>query len=130
MQITVNPKHLKFAVENLVGYTLGDYSEEAVKLAKIDEKAAVKEILADTKFLAALAKDLAEVLDEDLIVDSAYNCRTKVIDQLEKQLDKAEAEVTKEFEAKKKAERAREEQDRVKDTIKALEAMGYTVSKK
>lgn len=130
MQITVNPKHLKFAVENLVGYTLGDYSEEAVKLAKIDEKAAVKEILADTKFLAALAKDLTELLDEDMVVESAYHCRTKVIDQLEKQLNKAEAEVTKEFEAKKKAERARDAAAEIKEKIRELEAMGYKVTKK
>jgi len=130
MQITVNPKHLKIAVEDLVGYTVGDYSEEAVKLAKIDEKAAVKEILADTKFLAALTKDLTELLDEDMVVESAYHCRTKVIDQLEKQLNKAEAEVTKEFEAKKKAERARDAAEHIKEQIKELEALGYKVSKK
>ena len=130
MQITVNPKHLKIAVENLVDSTIMDYSEEAAKLAKIDAKALVKEILADTKFLAALAKDLTEVLDEDMVVESAYNCRTKVIDQLEKQLFKAEAEVEKKNEAKKKAERAREEADRLLEIVKQLESLGYKVSKK
>lgn len=130
MQITVNPKHIKIAVENLVDSTIMDYSEEAVKLAKINEKALVKEILADTKFLAALAKDLTEVLDEDMIVESAYHCRTKVIDQLEKQLLKAEDEVEKKDKARREAERAREEKDRVLNIVKQLESLGYKVSKK
>lgn len=129
MQITVNPKFIKKAAENFVGYVLGDYTDEAVKIAKIKEKEVVQALLEDAKFLKALEKDLAEVLDEDLIVDSAFNCHSTVITALEKSLSKAQLEADRIEHNRRQREAAELEKSRIEDRIKELEKLGYTVTK-
>ena len=136
MQITVNikDKDITTALENKVLWDITDeYSEEAHKAAGVTEASAVKLLREDTKFMAALEKQLARTLSavvDDVLLDCASDANSPALKKLATQLRKAEDAVEKKDAAERKLREERLEQERIVNTISLLQKQGYVITKK
>ena len=130
MELKVPEKMIKVDVENYVDCVLHDYSDEAIKRAKPKVKNIVKAVMEDPEFILALQKSLQAEIYEELVVDAAYSCPSKILDDLARQLDQAEREISAESLVRQRQEDLELEQRELQEAIRSLEKKGYTVTKK
>lgn len=124
MQITISDKKIAEAVGIVVDQSIYEYFDApTIKAAGLKRSELVKAVIADKKFETALAKMIAAcVTDMDLLVDQIYDINSKVIADADAKCE----EVYEEVHAK---ERERQQAEAIQTSIKALETLGYTVTK-
>lgn len=138
MEITIKIKDsdikevLTYILENEI---YEQYSDEALKIAKVPTKAAmVKEIMADPNLAKVVNKIISRIdIMSHLYDDLGYHYDIPRLLELATAADKAQEAINKVAEAKRLAaiEMAKEasEEAMIKRTIKALEKAGYKITK-
>jgi len=138
--IEVSNRVVEAALANMLDDTVFDsYEARTLKAAKIPSaKKIIKEIMADQRFLEQLAKDVAAGLDEeaeDLVYEYVDNHAivTSVVDGLIERCDQvamAEEEAEEEkHNAQLKENMAKRDADDVARMVKALNKLGYKITK-
>jgi hypothetical protein len=124
-------------VEMLENNIFDSFEARTLKTAKIPTgKKIIKEVMADEVFLAKLAKDLAKDLDDqvnELVYDRVANMTISLVDLL---IDRCEQVVMVEDEAEEaeqkaefEANMAKRDADDVARMVKALNKLGYMITK-
>jgi energy-converting hydrogenase A subunit M len=135
--ITVKPKLLKEAVQNVADYTLGNYEDDVLKAAKAPSLAQLtKQLMADERFMADVNKRLTRAINnmvEDYIFDEAYDADCPTTAALEATLDAAQEHIQQQRETDRQQRLADVQEamdaamiDRV---VKALKKAGYKIEK-
>ncbi len=134
--ITISDKTIKNAVENMLdGNIYEQYDTDVRDAAGVPKKAALlKTVMADEKFMAALAKEISSRVDpEDYLYDYVWDVPCKPVAELLKKCDAAydtvdAIQLKKEAEEAKKREEAAEEAT-VARLIAILKKQGYKLTK-
>jgi hypothetical protein len=140
MKITleVSNRVVEDALVGLLEDTIFDsFEARTLKTAKIPSaKKIIKEVMADEKFLAKLAKDVTLHLDDDvneLVYDRVANMTICIVDDLIDRCERVVLAEDEEAEAEQKAEFAatqdKRDADDVARMVKALSKLGYMITK-
>lgn len=138
MKVTINIPDvmIKNAVENMLeGNLYENYDSDVRDLAGVPKKAAlIKTVIADEKFMAALAKELTARFDpEDYLYDIVWDIPCKTVSDLVRKCDMAfeqeDAAAAEKAAAEIKAQKEADEAAAIARTIAALKKAGYTITK-
>jgi hypothetical protein len=134
--ITVSEKSIKNALENMLeGNIYENYDSDVRELAGVPKKAElIKIVMADKKYMAALAKELAYRFDpEDYLYDYVWDVACKPVSDLVKKCDKAFEKIDdlrhSEAETKAKQLKEAEEEATVARVVAILKKQGYKITK-
>jgi hypothetical protein len=136
--IEVSNRVVEDALVGLLEDTIFDsFEARTLKTAKIPtSKKIIKDIMADEKFLAKLAKDVTLHLDDDvneLVYDRVANMTISLVDDLIDRCEQVVLAEDEEAEAEQKAEfeanMAKRDADDVARMVKALGKLGYMITK-
>jgi hypothetical protein len=136
--IEVSNRVVEDALVGLLEDTIFDsFEARTLKTAKIPtSKKIIKDIMADEKFLAKLAKDVTLHLDDEvneLVYDRVANMTISLVDLLIDRCEQVVMVEDEEEEAEQKAEfeanMAKRDADDVARMVKALGKLGYMITK-
>ena len=136
--IEVSNRVIEDALVEMLEDTIFDsYEARTLKTAKIPTaKKIIKDVMLDENFLAKLAKDVAKYLDDDvneLVYDRVGNMTLPLIDELIDRCDQVAMAEEEAEEAQQKAlyaaNMAKRDADDVARMVKALNKLGYKITK-
>ena len=125
MQITISDKKIAEAVGIVVDNVIyQNFDTAVIKAANLGKRAdMIKAVMADKKFEPAMAKMIAAcVTDMDLLVDQVYEVNSPVINDADAKCEEVYDEVYAE-------QNKRQQAEAIQTSIKALETLGYKVTK-
>ena len=130
MELTIKIKDAAFkaAINYRMQYLFDDFDDDIIKAAGYDRRATEAALFKDEKFIAAIAKNLAERLVSlgdlhDLVAETTYAPLSKMYRTMEKFQDK--------FAAAERANRnAAAEAAAIEQAIRVLTSAGYKVVEK
>ena len=136
--IEVSNRVIEDALVEMLEDTIFDsYEARTLKTAKIPTaKKIIKDIMLDEVFLAKLAKDVAKYLDDDvneLVYDRVGNMTLPLVDELIDRCDQVAMAEEEAEEARQNAQlkenMAKRDADDVARMVKALNKLGYKITK-